>query len=345
MRVKSRWMQLTQFLYQHLWQLRSRKNTITRRDSNCTKMEWTCEDTGLTGHCIVRTEGHETMPQFVGSWFPRNDVKETYLLYYACMLALLSPWNKLQDIKGRLLRASFKSTYHRQIGNWGKSKTTFNTIMKARMQLWKGKKMYSTNSQLTYWIYKWKSVMKVSMIEKRELGVSSSQSQMSKWQEKLATLCMRILMDLLQFKLLQKNEYSKKESSVPLRPGTHILQQAMIFANTGSGQAPDRPLPKKHQMANLSTKKRVDPNAQTHSQSNNESNLQSLSNTWSNMSSLLKEDQLWAHNIVNDHLTSHLNGKQQLQLLMLTIEQGGTRKTVLNNSITKFLKKKKRQNF
>ena len=91
-------------------------------------------------------------------------------------------------------------------------------------------------------------------------------------------------------------------------------------------------------MANLLTKKRIDPSAQTHSQSNNESNLQSLSNTWSDMSSLLKEDQLQAHNIVNDHLTSYLNGKQQPQLLMVIIGQEGT---ALNNSIIKTFKEKK----
>ncbi|KAF8827304.1 hypothetical protein HHX47_DHR5000760 [Lentinula edodes] len=48
--------------------------------------------------CIVRQRGDETMPQFVGRWFPRNDREEDQLLYRLMLLAVLKPWRKLPDI-------------------------------------------------------------------------------------------------------------------------------------------------------------------------------------------------------------------------------------------------------
>ncbi|KAF8801483.1 hypothetical protein BYT27DRAFT_7262020 [Phlegmacium glaucopus] len=53
-----------------------------------------------TGHCrIFRTEGHETLPQFVGSWMPRSNKPQDREIYCASMLALLKPWNNLSELK------------------------------------------------------------------------------------------------------------------------------------------------------------------------------------------------------------------------------------------------------
>jgi len=49
---------------------------------------------------IRRTAGHETLPRFVGRWFPRNDEPVSRELYCASMLLLLSPWRNLRDLKG-----------------------------------------------------------------------------------------------------------------------------------------------------------------------------------------------------------------------------------------------------
>ncbi|KAF8806046.1 hypothetical protein BYT27DRAFT_7030962, partial [Phlegmacium glaucopus] len=46
------------------------------------------------GRCrVFRTEGHETLPQFVGCWMLRNDKACDRDIYCASMLALLKPWN------------------------------------------------------------------------------------------------------------------------------------------------------------------------------------------------------------------------------------------------------------
>lgn len=49
---------------------------------------------------IVRTEGHNTLPNFVGRWFPKksNDDRDNDF-YFASMLALLKPWRDVRDLK------------------------------------------------------------------------------------------------------------------------------------------------------------------------------------------------------------------------------------------------------
>jgi hypothetical protein len=52
------------------------------------------------GHCrVYRTAGHETLPHFMGGWFPRNDNTRDRELYCASMLALLKPWENLANLK------------------------------------------------------------------------------------------------------------------------------------------------------------------------------------------------------------------------------------------------------
>ena len=49
---------------------------------------------------VVRTEGHNTLPNFIGKWFPqRNDTNLTSF-YSASMLLLLKPWRDIHtDLK------------------------------------------------------------------------------------------------------------------------------------------------------------------------------------------------------------------------------------------------------
>jgi hypothetical protein len=58
------------------------------------------EGTGHGTKCrVIKGDGHETMPNFVGDWFPRNDVPELGDFYHASILALLSPWRDIGDLK------------------------------------------------------------------------------------------------------------------------------------------------------------------------------------------------------------------------------------------------------
>lgn len=47
----------------------------------------------------VRQQGHETLPEFIGQWFPRRSDIDAKELYSVSMLALFKPWRDLGDLK------------------------------------------------------------------------------------------------------------------------------------------------------------------------------------------------------------------------------------------------------
>ncbi|KAM6489507.1 hypothetical protein JOM56_015064 [Amanita muscaria] len=49
---------------------------------------------------VVRSDNHNTLPNFVGPWIPREDDPETRQYYSCVMLALLKPWRTLKDLTG-----------------------------------------------------------------------------------------------------------------------------------------------------------------------------------------------------------------------------------------------------
>lgn len=52
---------------------------------------------------IIRMTGHETLPRFVGKWFPRNDSddRQEQDFYHAQMLLLLRPWREMSNLMGQ----------------------------------------------------------------------------------------------------------------------------------------------------------------------------------------------------------------------------------------------------
>ncbi|KAF8799237.1 hypothetical protein BYT27DRAFT_7264248 [Phlegmacium glaucopus] len=64
---------------------------------------------------VFRTEGHETLPQFVGSWMPRNDRPGDREIYCGSMLALLKPWTDLSDLKTDM--ETFEQSFHQFVSS------------------------------------------------------------------------------------------------------------------------------------------------------------------------------------------------------------------------------------
>lgn len=58
---------------------------------------------------ILRSDDHETIPYFPGSWFPRDDETGDYPLFCATSLALLKPWRDLTMLKDST--QSFREAY------------------------------------------------------------------------------------------------------------------------------------------------------------------------------------------------------------------------------------------
>ncbi|KAJ3574918.1 hypothetical protein NP233_g1427 [Leucocoprinus birnbaumii] len=63
---------------------------------------------------VMRRDGHETMPNFVGKWFPRNDSPEERELYCSMILAVFRPWRRLCDLKGQF--PTFDAAFNDFIG-------------------------------------------------------------------------------------------------------------------------------------------------------------------------------------------------------------------------------------
>lgn len=77
------------------------------------------------GSCrIMRTQGHETLPRFVGKWFSRNDCKYQQEIdtYHASMLMLLKPWRKLYNLKEE--NETFKTNFDKMLQTAGKRTLT-----------------------------------------------------------------------------------------------------------------------------------------------------------------------------------------------------------------------------
>lgn len=62
-----------------------------------------------THRCVIRSIGHNTLPNIVGPFFPDSKDNSKVNLYFASMLALLCPWRCLQDIKAQ--DETFKSAF------------------------------------------------------------------------------------------------------------------------------------------------------------------------------------------------------------------------------------------
>lgn len=58
------------------------------------------QDNWRPGHNrVVRRTNNETLPHFIGRWFPRNDKADIRPLYCAAVLMLLNPWRSLTNLK------------------------------------------------------------------------------------------------------------------------------------------------------------------------------------------------------------------------------------------------------
>jgi hypothetical protein len=53
----------------------------------------------LTKERVLRQDGHNVLPNFVGAYFPRNDNEDVREFYSASMLVLFKPWRCISDLK------------------------------------------------------------------------------------------------------------------------------------------------------------------------------------------------------------------------------------------------------
>lgn len=83
-----------------------------------------------TGRCrVILSPGHETMPYFPCQWFPARDDPENNELFEACILAMLTPWRRLSDLKD--LCRHLKDSGRMRLTTFGKPFVISNSITDA----------------------------------------------------------------------------------------------------------------------------------------------------------------------------------------------------------------------
>lgn len=283
---------------------------------------------------IVRSHGHETMPSFIGQWFPRNNDPRERVFYCASMMALLKPWRKLTDIEGD----GFESTFERWKDDTSKSNKDIMENIQFYHEASQGAKRRSTEPQ------------HVSVVEEQEY-----------WEEQHSERSQDSI------PLTEEDVDIARDNCLPRRDVNHGKLALSIAYNIGIfGDADSKGDGKSAKLANprdLIQYAEWDAQIQNHVKKdlfkrNVVDNTQSIQPrapvihdpespgaiplqsgqgtkpTEPPKVSLNKEQQR-AFDIVHSHLKATMAGRNPPQLKMITIGPGGTGKTVVINELTR----------
>lgn len=134
-----------------------------------------CAETGCGNRChVLRQAGHETLPDFVGCWFPRQDnegLKDDFAVW---MLFLLKLWRFIEEID-----SGEGSLYN--IFLWFKTRTrisskTFSIITNVLIAL----QSVAFNQQIDKWLLLWKPKKTMITTYRLMLPVGLTQQMMFK---------------------------------------------------------------------------------------------------------------------------------------------------------------------
>lgn len=285
---------------------------------------------------VVRTSGHETMPNFIGRWFTRRDDKEEHTLYCAEMLALLKPWRKIEDLNG--FGRNFETTF----AEWKSSATQSALDMLDNIQYYHDSGDGSRR--------------------KKHDGPSNTQLQLVREEEEDDN--MGAPMSEGVSRLTEEDVEIARDNSVATRESNHGALAMAIAYNTcifNENQIPKdiqvAPLAKVANLEDMRLFRQWDDEIQGFVRNSSDNKLvdQTLGASLkpsrviepsvqrleeNNISqpidvSYLNTEQNRAYEIVHQHLTATLKHRKPPQLLMTVIGPGGTGKTALINEITR----------
>ncbi len=73
-------------------------DSISRTADNDSNIDYLPECGRDSKTRAIRQGRHETLPDFIGGWFPNHELEKEKELYAACILCLFQPWRQLVDI-------------------------------------------------------------------------------------------------------------------------------------------------------------------------------------------------------------------------------------------------------
>ncbi|RDB26275.1 ATP-dependent DNA helicase pfh1 [Hypsizygus marmoreus] len=300
-------------------------------------------NSGRDGRCrVVRSTGHEMVPEIIGKWFPRGDDPATADFFSACMLLLLSPWRSLNDLAGE--GESFTNKRRRVLDDDVEAARIMDNIQyyydcsdaatkkrnNARNDIGEQPPFLTSSDTQTH------------VNEDDQPPPSEDGEGECLLTEEHVEMALRRSWPLREIRFGQAAMEIAEEAKIfdfeginraPLKPGVSCASWAdrpqfaaweeMVQAITRS---PDRPSGPRQQTAAASNE--VAP-------VNEDSFYLAPPDVPSPDVSFLTVDQRRAHNIIDNHLKAHLAQESPRQLLMIVQGQGGTGKSTLISQITK----------
>ncbi|KAJ3572998.1 hypothetical protein NP233_g2711 [Leucocoprinus birnbaumii] len=291
---------------------------------------------------IVRRAGHETLPEFIGKWLPRNDRPEDRELYCASILVLFKPWRSWSDIPNE--SNSFDSEFCSFITT---SPLRIRRIIDNIQYYYTSMEGASKNTDSSHVggpIINIQDDGDNDVLQNTDLGDENGPPEATEADVEAAR---RNTIDARQFHFGQKALDIAYDIGLFIDPafshprtvetlyarGVTDIETSMIEDWRGQlHQATHEistalPMPAYTTPINVANLPNTIPSVIRH-------DLPFITNSVRMELDILNNEQRRAHDIIERHLLSHLNGFTTTPLLMLCLGEGGTGKTTVINAIT-----------
>jgi len=302
------------------------------------------EGTGHGSKCrVIKDPGHETMPNFVGDWFPRNDVRELQDFYHASMLALLSPWRDIANLKqpDQTFAQAFQQfldhadphtrdvvnniQYYHECSDSAHTKRQAQAADSAQQPIYNDEDSEPSESDGRN-----ANNETLDQVEYTQRDVDNNVAGQFSAQDRLfAEVALNIAIDQGIFK---ENVASSQWKDFALSATQEQLVDFQILERLVGAVTKHRLVPdNREDLAPGSFRDGCCPELSAE--------LLSREDPLPETTNALNDCQHMAHTIVTNHLKAHLDGRCPQQLLMMVNGQAGTGKSTLLNAITSSFEK------
>ncbi|KAJ3565753.1 hypothetical protein NP233_g7437 [Leucocoprinus birnbaumii] len=296
-----------------------------------------------SGRCrVLRSEGHETLPEFIGKWLPRSNNEDDMELYSASMLLLFKPWREWQDIPNGC--PTFEDEFafflslapikvHRMLENiqyyYDSMDSTRNGMDVNQMS---GGPLVDIEDRDAQFRSEQEEIneplsrlSEVDVQQARECRINGNQRLFA---HAALNIARRVrFFDTYDFTTVQHRYGDTQRASVDDELLYSVWQKELESITRNELQGTFLPLREIPDLPVINST--ISPSVILTNPSGviMRSNRPELD--------LLNEDQRRAHDIIEDNLLAKLNGTSPPQLLMCCFGEGGTGKTTLINAVTR----------
>ena len=304
------------------------------------------------GRCrVIRSPGHETMPYFPGQWFPARDDPERKDLFEACMLAILTPWRQLSDLKHP--SETFQQAFARFWDNAPESVRKTVRNIEFYHECSKSAQNRRESFQADFQKGCDGSAFDQAQADEPESGHESVEGEcldISVSNEEVLSALQKpfggrelLFADTavaigIDSGVFTKSAVCKTYQRKPAPASAREIALIRVWEHEINNMSPKSPEEVAHSPIDDSQISRpsIIQSAKPTSHDPDVNNVFALYDgpNWSDEEISLNERQLMAHNIITNHLRQHLNNEKPPQILMMIHGEGGTGKSRLLKAIS-----------